>query len=49
MRRWKKRSLRNESRKNHKLAPRREIGRTPNWVFQEKRDQEHPEDREEEQ
>jgi hypothetical protein len=33
-----KRQLRNEWRKAPRKAPRREIGRTPNWVFQERRD-----------
>lgn len=33
-----KRQLRDEFRRNHSKAPRREIGRTPNWVFQERRD-----------
>lgn len=38
MRRWQKRMLRNEHRKDPKRAPRREIGRTPNWVIQELRE-----------
>lgn len=38
MRRWQKRMLRNEHRKNPKLAPRREIGRTPNWVIKQLRE-----------
>ncbi|MGC4947734.1 hypothetical protein ACLQ2N_16255 [Streptomyces sp. DT224] len=35
----KKQQLRNEWRKYHKRAPRREIGRSPNWVYRELRDQ----------
>jgi hypothetical protein len=38
MRKIKKRSLRNAWRRQHKRAPRREIGRTPNWVIQERRE-----------
>lgn len=34
----KKRQLRDEWRKNHKAAPRREIGRTPNWVYRERKE-----------
>jgi hypothetical protein len=34
----KKQQLRNEWRRGHKRAPRREIGRRPNWVYQERRD-----------
>lgn len=33
-----KRQLRNEWRKAPRKAPRREIGRTPNWVFRERRE-----------
>ncbi|QNR52036.1 hypothetical protein phiRKBJ001_94 [Streptomyces phage phiRKBJ001] len=33
-----KQQLRNEHRKSPKRAPRREIGRTPNWVYQERRE-----------
>lgn len=36
---WKKRMLRNAHRRQHKRAPRREIGRSPNWVIQERREQ----------
>lgn len=36
MRKWQKRMLRNEYRKNHRVAPKREIGRTPNWVYLER-------------
>lgn len=38
MRRWQKRMLRSEWRKDHKRAPRREVGRTPNWVIRELRE-----------
>lgn len=34
----KKRQLRNEWRRSHRIAPRREIGRRPNWVFREVQD-----------
>lgn len=34
----KKQQLRNEWRKDHRRAPRREIGRRPTWVYQELRD-----------
>lgn len=33
-----KQQLRDEWRKSHKRAPRREIGRTPTWVRQETRE-----------
>lgn len=33
-----RRQLRNEWRKQHKRAPRREIGRTPNWVYRERKE-----------
>lgn len=33
-----KRQLRDEFRKSPRRAPRREIGRTPNWVIQERRE-----------
>jgi hypothetical protein len=33
-----KQQLRNEWRKSPRRAPRREIGRTPNWVIQERRE-----------
>jgi len=36
MARHRKQMLRNEHRRNHRLAPRREIGRTPNWVYLER-------------
>lgn len=40
----KKQQLRNEWRRDHKRAPRREIGRRPNWVYQELRDRDRTED-----
>jgi len=36
--RFQKRQLRNEYRKAPRRAPRREIGRSPNWVYREKKD-----------
>lgn len=39
-----KRQLRNEWRKSPRRAPRREIGRTPNWVYQERRDRPQDDD-----
>jgi hypothetical protein len=43
---WKKRMLRNEHRKQHRRgSDRRELGRTPLWVFQDKRDAEKREDK----
>ncbi|QKY78635.1 hypothetical protein SEA_DRYAD_97 [Streptomyces phage Dryad] len=38
MSKHRKQMLRNEHRKSPKRAPRREIGRTPNWVIQERRE-----------
>lgn len=38
MARHRKQMLRNEWRKAHRRAPRREIGRTPNWVIRDLRD-----------
>lgn len=34
----KKRWLRNEVRKNWRIGQRREVGRSPNWVYAQKRD-----------
>lgn len=34
----KKSDLRREWRQNHRVAPRREIGRRPTWVYQRVRD-----------
>lgn len=34
----KKRWLKNEWRQNWKIGKNREVGRTPNWVFREKKD-----------
>lgn len=38
MTRHRRRMLRNEWRRNHRLAPRREIGRRPTWVVGQLRD-----------
>jgi hypothetical protein len=47
MRRWQKRMLRNEYRKDHRRgSDRREIGRTPNWVIQDLRSQRRREEEE---
>jgi len=36
--RLRKRQLRDEYRRTPRRAPRREIGRSPNWVYQERKD-----------
>lgn len=44
MRRFQKHMLRNEHRKDHRRAPRREIGRSPNWVIAELRERRRPDE-----
>lgn len=36
---WQKRMARDEYRRDHRRSPRREVGRTPNWVIQERREE----------
>jgi hypothetical protein len=40
----KKRWLRNEWRRGWKIGKRREVGRTPNWVYQQRKEKVIPDD-----